>query len=178
MAPQVTIREATVDDAEAISDVHAAAIREEGSEGYTDRQVEAWLANVHPERYPLEEDGFQIVVAEREGDDGDGGDPIGFGLLDCEPPDVDDDRTGQIGAVYVHPDHAREGVGTAILTDLESAAREAGLETLVLTASRNAIGFYEQRGYEGVETVSLEMSDDVALACLRMRTRLKDGPSR
>lgn len=168
----IALRDATADDAAAIADVHAASIREFGADGYDDRQVRAWLANVHPERYPLEESGFCAIVAERDADtDGDNADVVGFGLLDREPADCDG-ATGRITAVYVHPDHVRGGVGSAILAALETAARDAGLETLVLTASVNAIAFYERAGYEGCETVSLEF-DGVALACLRMRKRLE-----
>ncbi|ELY54253.1 GNAT family N-acetyltransferase [Natronolimnohabitans innermongolicus] len=174
---RVALREATTADAAAIADAHAAAIRELGSESYDDAQVEAWLSNVRGERYPLEEAGIRVVVAERNGagdsaEREDSGDIVGFGLLDLEPSGVDEPAVGTIGAVYVHPDAVREGVGSAILERLESAAREAGLETLRLTASRNAIDFYSKRGYEGVETVSLDMTDEVSLAALRMRKRL------
>ena len=185
-APRVEIREATAGDADAIATVHAASVRELGSEAYTDEQLRAWLANVHPERYPLEEEGFRIAVAEADCEDGDrdgdgeAGDSdtepaiVGFGLLDLDPAGFDE-PIGKVGAVYVRPDRVREGLGSAILADLEATAREAGLERLVLTASKNAIEFYERRGYDGVETVSLEMRDDVALACLRMRRRLNSG---
>ena len=40
----VTIREATREDAEAIREVHRASILELGLEGYDQRQVEAWAA--------------------------------------------------------------------------------------------------------------------------------------
>lgn len=186
MSATVRIREATAGDAEAIADVHAASIRELGREAYDDEQARAWLSNVHPERYPLEEPGFEIAVAERqgvgEGDDhnhacdGDsetaGDDIVGFGLLDTDPSGVDEPATGEIGAVYVHPDVARAGVGSAILEHLESAARDAGLEALTLTASRNAVDFYERRGYEALETVSLEMTEKVSLEAVQMRTSL------
>ncbi|WP_440771053.1 GNAT family N-acetyltransferase [Natronorubrum sp. DTA28] len=168
--PQVTLREATSADAESIADTHAASIRELGPAAYDDRQVRAWLSNVPPERYPLEDPDHHVVVAELEDEDGD--EIAGFGVLDCDP-DGRDDSTGEVGAVYVHPDHAREGVGCEILEDLESAARDAGLEALVLTASRNAIEFYRRQGYEGVETVALEMEPGVGLECLRMRTVLQ-----
>lgn len=167
--PQVTLREATFADTESIADVHAASIRELGPAAYDDRQVRAWLSNVPPDRYPLEDPDHHVVVAEPE--DSDNVKIAGFGVLDYHA-DGRDDLIGEIGAVYVHPDHAREGVGRAILTALESAARDAGLEALVLTASRNAIDFYRRQGYEGVETVSLEMETGVGLECLRMRTAL------
>ncbi|ELY41969.1 GNAT family N-acetyltransferase [Natronorubrum tibetense] len=171
MAPaRVRIREAESTDAESITDVHAASIRELGPAAYDAEQVRAWLSNVPPEGYPLEDPDHHVVVAESE--DGDDDRIVGFGLLDYDP-DGSDDSTGEIGAVYVHPAHVREGVGRAILAALESAASDAGLETLVLTASRNAIDFYRRQGYEGVETVSLEMEPGVGLECLRMRTVLQ-----
>lgn len=165
----VTLREATSADAESIGDTHAASIRALGPDAYDERQVRAWLSNVPPERYPLEDPDHYVVVAELADDDR----IVGFGVLDYDPDGRDDRSTGEIGAVYVHPDHVREGVGRAMLAALESAARDAGLETLVLTASRNAIDFYRRQGYEGIETVSLEMAEGVRLECLRMRTALR-----
>ena len=171
MAPaRVRIREAESADAESIADVHVASIRELGPAAYDDEQVRAWLSNVPPEGYPLADPDHHVVVAELEAADSD--DEIsGFGLLDRDP-DGCEDSTGEIGAVYVHPAHVRQGIGRAILESLESAASDAGLETLVLTASRNAIDFYRRQGYDGVETVSLEMTAGVGLECLRMRTAL------
>ncbi|RQG92135.1 GNAT family N-acetyltransferase [Natrarchaeobius chitinivorans] len=160
----VRIREATATDAVGIEDVHAASIRELGSDAYDDRQVEAWLSHVHSERYPVGESGFRVVVADY------GGSIVGFGLLEFDPADLDE-STAEIGAVYVHPDDAREGVGSAILGDLESAARDRGVEALELTASRNAIAFYERHGYEGHDAASLEMQEGVTLECQRMRKR-------
>ncbi|THE63883.1 GNAT family N-acetyltransferase [Salinadaptatus halalkaliphilus] len=171
MSRPVRTRAATPDDARAIADVQAAAIRALGTEAYDEEQVAAWLANVHPARYPIGETeaGIRVLVAERDA-------VVGFGWLECEPPDRDH-ATGEIVAVYVHPEHTREGIGRQLLRALEDLAREAGCERLVLTASRNAIAFYRRAGYEGVETVALEMQEGVALECLRMRTSLRPTES-
>ncbi|MDG5820165.1 GNAT family N-acetyltransferase [Natronococcus sp. A-GB7] len=160
------VRRAKSDDSEAIADVHAAAIRDRGPE-YDERELRAWLANVHPERYPIgeREAGIDVVVAERDDR------LVGFGWLDRDPAERDG-STGEVVAVYVRPDAVREGIGTAILERLEGIAREAGLAELVLVASKNAIGFYRDRGYDPDETVALEMTADVSLAGLRMRKRL------
>ncbi|RKD95969.1 GNAT family N-acetyltransferase [Halopiger aswanensis] len=166
MASTVRVREAADGDATAMADIHAAAIRERGSDTYDDEQLEAWLANVHPERYPIDDGGFCALVAETDWDD-----LVGFGLLDLEPSAYGSD-TGRIKSIYVRPDAARTGVGTALIDRLEAAAREAGLEQLALTASENAIEFYERQGYEGVDTRTLEMEDGVTLPALRMRKRL------
>lgn len=157
---EVRVREATPADAETIAAVHAAAVRELGGGGdYDDQQVRAWLANVHPERYPIEETdaGIHVLVAERRDR------LVGFGWLDCDSSGRDE-SVGEIVAVYVRPDVVREGI-----------ARDAGLEAVVLVASKHAIDFYRRQGYEGEETVGLEMADDVSLAGLRMRKRLSSS---
>lgn len=163
----VRIREAEPVDADMIAGIHAAAIRELGGGDYDDRQVQAWLANVHPERYPIEETdaGIRVLVAERDDR------LVGFGWLDCDSSGRNE-SVGEIVAVYVRPDVVREGVGGAILERLEGVARDAGLESVVLVASKHAIDFYRRQGYEEDETVVLEMTDDVSLAALRMRKRL------
>ncbi|RQH01872.1 GNAT family N-acetyltransferase [Natrarchaeobius oligotrophus] len=164
---RIRVREATPADAESVAAVHAASVRELASAAYDDEQLGAWLANVHPERYPIREtdDGLFVVVAERNGE------VVGFGWLDCESATADD-GVGEVVAVYVHPDHGREGIGAAILERLESIARAAGLEALELLASKNAIAFYREQGYDGRETVELELQEGVALEAIRMRTRL------
>ena len=60
------------------------------------------------------------------------------------------DAMGEVRAVYVHPDHARHGVGSALLAELEGYARGRGLDRLSLQSSLNAVGFYERAGYERV----------------------------
>ena len=48
----------------------------------------------------------------------------------------------------------------------------AGGDDIELTASRNAVGFYERLGYERVREVSHETSGGVELDCLLMRKEL------
>ena len=173
MPDGVRIREARPDDAAAIADVHAAAIRDRGSDAYDNRQLEAWLANVHPERYPIGESdaGLHVIVAERDAAT-EGGRIVGFGWLDCASSGRGD-GTGEVVAVYVRPDHAREGIGRTLLAELEAIACEAELAELVLVASKNAIEFYRERGYEAEVSVELEMQAGVELEGLRMRKRLR-----
>lgn len=154
----VTIRLATPADGEALVEVHVASIRELGPAAYDPEQVEAWAANKRPDRYPLGDESTHAVVAESD-------EIVGFGWVDLE--------AGEVTAVYVHPDHARQGVGRAILEHLETAAREAGLESLGLTASVNAARFYERFGYEPVERVDHDINGEI-LECVRMRTELED----
>jgi len=148
------VRTACERDLPAVADLHVAAIEAFGPEAYDDEAVEAWAAtdDQPAERYDLSAGHW--VVAER------GGDVAAFGHLD---PDG-----GEVVAVYVHPDHARAGIGTAVLAALEGYARGVGVDELTLTASRNAVGFYERAGYERRGSVVLETSTGVELDCEEM----------
>ena len=56
-----------------------------------------------------------------------------------DPELVDADKASiELVSMYVHPDHKGEGVGRALLTSLERAARDLGFETMVVVSgSRN-----------------------------------------
>ncbi|MCT9096049.1 GNAT family N-acetyltransferase [Haloarchaeobius sp. HME9146] len=152
------VREAPESDVEAIRRVHAASIRELGRRTYSDEQVEAWAAGCETADYAdIVEDDCYFVVAETE--DGDSADVVAFGSLWFTPPD-DYERPldAEVTAVYVHPSAARTGVGSAVLADLEDRARNRGATTLGLTASTNAVPFYQARGYETVRERSHEFS--------------------
>lgn len=149
------VREATPGDAEAVRSVHRESIEGLGREAYTDEQVAAWAKGCESADYAgsIESDETAFVVAE------DGRDIVGFGSLRFESPDayeaaVDAEVTG----VYVHPSAAREGVGSRLYAELERRARARGVRTLGLSASLNAVPFYESHGYERVRTYRHEFS--------------------
>ncbi|SIR16342.1 putative acetyltransferase [Haladaptatus litoreus] len=156
-----SIRPATEADAKAILDLHVASIRAFGPERYRDEQVEAWATKPlgsAPYRESVRNEFEHIVVAEVNGQ------IAGFGRLDYGNAVVD--------AVYVHPDFARDGVGSALLSHLESKAAAKTIDSLSLRASLNAVPFYEQAGYERVETLSHETTGGVELACVEMTKNL------
>lgn len=155
----VSIREATSADARTIASLHEASIRGLGPEAYDDRQVEAWATGKDPEFYPVDEPDARIVVAEVDGD------VVGFGHLDVAEREV--------RSIYVHPAYARRGVGVAILSALESAARDRGLSSLSLLAALNAVAFYERAGWQAVgERTHAPGPDTTELTRVRMRKRL------
>lgn len=144
------IRDATPADTEAIREVHAASIMELGTAAYRPEQVEAWARGCDSADYAasITAGDVAFVVAERA-------DSIrGFGSLRFGTPEgyesvVDAEITG----VYVDPSVVREGVGTRIYETLETRARSADVATLGLSASLNAVAFYESHGYECVRTI-------------------------
>lgn len=163
--PAVHVREATPADAGAIFEVHRASIEVLGREGYDEAQVAAWGEGGSPDDYELDDPGLQFVVAEREGR------VVGFGCLAVEPGEhLDADVDAEVTAVYVHPSAARQGVGSALLADLERRARERGSRSLGLWASLNAVPFYESRGYDRVGERTHEFSGGVEGRVVEMRT--------
>lgn len=149
-----SIRQATAADVDAIDAVHAAAVYEHGARAYDADVLDAWAG------HEVEPDGAGdlpgIVVAEQEGA------VVGFGEL----------ADGEVVAVYVHPDAASGGVGSAILEALERRAREQTVDSLDVLSSANAVGFYERHGYERMERTSYELEDGVEMAAVRLRKSL------
>ena len=113
-----------------------------------------------------------MFVAETDGE------IAGFGQVNLDGEASETPRegggtvVGEVTAVYVHPDHVRRGVGSALLDRLEAHARDEGLDALSLTASLNAVPFYERAGYEPAEEVTHATTDEVDLTCVRMETGL------
>jgi len=152
----VDVRDARPADAEAVGRVHLGAVDELGPDAYDEEQVVAWGRSSEPSDYAVDGDDNRFVVAERDGD------VRGFGELTYSPGDyldpADDD---EVKAVYVRPTATRLGVGPALLEELERDAWENGFEMVGLWASRNAVPFYEQRGYERVVERTHEFGEEV-----------------
>jgi predicted N-acetyltransferase YhbS len=79
----------------------------------------------------------------------------------------------RIRAMFVHPDHARRGIGRMIVDRAEAEAREAGFAACELMATLPGVPLYAACGYEPVEPATIELPDGVRLECLRMSRRLK-----
>ncbi|WP_256684881.1 GNAT family N-acetyltransferase [Halococcus qingdaonensis] len=132
------VRPATRTDRTALAELHTAAVEAFGPDGYAAEQVDEWAGadERSPADYTVDAAGEHFTVAVREGA------VAGFGhlVLDVE----------EVHAVYVHPDRARRGVGSALLAELEGYARGHGCTGLALQSSLNAVEFYERAGYERV----------------------------
>lgn len=136
MSAPFIVRPATDGDAPALVEIFRRSIREVASQHYRPAQIEAWA------RFADESDAWaqrmrsrQVFVAEQ------GGQRLGF--IQFEPPD-------HIDLTYVHPDHQRRGVATALLAKLESVARDKGITVLTVEASITSRPFFAARGFEVV----------------------------
>jgi len=164
-SPPVTVRPARADDARAICSVRARAIRLSAVSHYTDSEIDAWANRATPESYAEAMRTRRIVVAETPGASG----PriVGFGQL--HPGE------GIVEAIYVDPDHERQGIGTALFRALERDARAAGLPGLMLEASLNSVPFYETMGCRQEALDRHELAPGVHIACAVMDKRFAPG---
>jgi putative acetyltransferase len=155
------VRDAEDDDRSAVLRAHREAVRDLDPGPYTRRQLDAWDHERDPGDYPLEEPETAVVVAERNGG------VAGYGQLAA--------RTGEVQAVYVHPDHGGEGVGSTLLAHLEGRAAGRGHRSVRLLASKNAVGFYEGVGYRTEDRETVEQPNGVEMECVWMRKDLHPG---
>ena len=158
----LTIRTATSADPVSLSAVQASSIRSLCRSHYDATQLEPWVARRTPELFERVLEHQELHVAEEDGR------IVGYGQVDLE--------SGQIVAVYVIPEAAGHGVGSALLAHLEDQARMHGWPRVHLTTTLNALPFFEKHGYERVGPFDYEVATDVILPCVNMRKAFAKGP--
>lgn len=74
----------------------------------------------------------------------------------------------RIRAFFVHPDHARRGIGRAILDECEKAIRAAGFKSIELAATLPGVPFYAAAEYASHEQTEVELPGELRLPIVRM----------
>jgi ribosomal protein S18 acetylase RimI-like enzyme len=140
------IRLATIEDASGIAEVqvrgwHAAyrgIIPDSYLETFTvEARTERWRSILTQARHPL-------WVAEEAG--------VIRGWVSAGPSRDDDSgtETGELWALYIHPDHWREGIGRALWSRALDYLQQAGFARVtlwVLDENRRGRSFYESVGF-------------------------------
>jgi len=167
----VDVRSARLADRPTIRDLHVASVRELAPAAYRDAVVEAWIGDEErdPANYEVTADDVVFLVAT------DDGEVVGFAEIATGPDataEYDVPGDAAVRAVYVAPDRAGEGIGTELLAELERRGRQRGVETVLVTASLNALGFYESRGYERVGERTHVLGGEVEGTVVVLRKRL------
>jgi putative acetyltransferase len=165
-SPGVRLRAGVESDAEAVRRVHFEAVRQTAAAAYAPEVVERWApdpteSTLEQFRRALGGDDELILVAEN------GDAVVGFGAI---VP-----ATGELRAVYVHPDAGRRGVGAQILRQLEQLAVERGVLALHMDASLNAEAFYARHGYQVIERGTHLVGGTTPMACVKMTKVLTTG---
>jgi len=68
-----------------------------------------------------------------------------LGFAELDPPDPD--HRAHIDCFYIHHQHQRQGVGTALISALETDAKAQGISLLYVEASITAQPFFSHRGF-------------------------------
>jgi len=74
----------------------------------------------------------------------------------------------RIRAFFVHPDFARQGVGTRILAAAEAAARAEGFRRFEMGATLTGVPLYLARGYRELERLEVPLANGARLSIVRM----------
>ena len=131
--PTVTLRPYLPEDATTLAAIFQAAIMVLTEEDYSQDQREAWAASADDaDAFGEKLAAHLTLIAAIDGD------AAGFATLA-------DNR--KIEMLYVHPDCAGMGVGSALLDALEKLAGARGTDALSVDASETALLFFEKHGY-------------------------------
>jgi GNAT superfamily N-acetyltransferase len=173
------IRQATIEDREAMQQLIAASARLLSRQHYNDAQIEAAIATVFGVDTTLIEDGTYFV-AESDGVfvgcggwsrrktlfGGDQYTSRDVGYLDPQS------EPAKIRAFFIHPDHARKGIARAILARCEEEARAYGFRELELAATLPGVEFYKSCGFSERGTFDLDLVEGVKLELVPMRKHI------
>jgi N-acetylglutamate synthase-like GNAT family acetyltransferase len=152
-----TIRKATRADALAVWEIRTLAIRFQCVAAYTLHQIGLWTSSALTARYEdTVEESVYVTVADDM--------LIGTGMVDLS--------TGQIDAIFVHPDYMGRGAARQMMHYLEQQAVRAGLEHIYLNSTLNAAPFYRKCGFKGGMVSVYHSPQGLALDCIPMRKAL------
>ena len=130
---KITLRPATTDDCPVILETQIASIRELCTAEYDAGQIEKWTSGLTADTFRPGVEANEFLVAE--------GDAGIVGFAEMNPTE------GEIAAIYVHPRHARLGLGTLLFQALERRARADGTKRMKLISSLTAVPFYQRFGF-------------------------------
>ncbi len=156
-------------DTMALRELFAQSVEELTQDDYDEDQRLAWVATAaDAEAFQARLAQSLTLVVHTQGE------YLGFASLK-------DNKT--IDMLFVHPYHAGQGVGSALLTALEKIAAARGAETLTADVSDTAQEFFEKHGFEATHRNSVPL-DEEWLSNTTMSKRLKPaaastaGPAR
>jgi len=178
------VRPATSADTAAMSGIIAASARQLSIGHYEPEQVEAALRGAFGVDSQLVTDGTYFVVTvdgEMAGCGGwsrrrtlFGGDR--YPARDAQALDPATDAA-RIRAFFVHPSHARRGVGTALLRRCEAEAASRGFRRFALMATLPGVRFYLAHGYVAAEPQLHDLGNGQAIRFVPMNKEVKPGDS-
>ncbi|WP_058187860.1 GNAT family N-acetyltransferase [Terracidiphilus gabretensis] len=74
----------------------------------------------------------------------------------------------KVRAIFVHPDFARQGLGSLILSTVEDAARAAGFRRFEMGSTLTGVPLYTLKGYVEAERIAVPLWNGDALPIVKM----------
>jgi GNAT superfamily N-acetyltransferase len=179
MTGYLRIRAATPDDVPAAQTVIAASARALQLGDYTATQIESAIAHVYGVDSRLVADGTYLVVDD-VGESGTriagcggwskrrtlyGGDNWKEREDDLLDPAIE---AAKIRAFFIHPDYARRGIGTMLLSVCENAAQASGFTRFEAGATLTGVKLFAARGYVAIDEIQLPLEENVTIRVVRM----------
>jgi GNAT superfamily N-acetyltransferase len=95
---------------------------------------------------------------------------FGADLAPGREPELLDPLTdrAKVRAIFVHPDFARQGLGSLILAHVESEASAAGFGHFEMGSTLTGVPLYRLRGYVEVERIAVPLPNGEALPVVKM----------
>lgn len=134
----MNIRQYQKSDCKELTELFYNTVHTVNAKDYTKEQLNVWATGqVDLEKWNLSlQEHYSIVAVENNV-------IVGFG---------DIDKTGYLDRLFVHADHQRKGIATAICDQLEQFVKE----TITTHGSITAKPFFEKRGYKVVKEQQVE----------------------
>jgi GNAT superfamily N-acetyltransferase len=180
--PSFALRLATEDDIPALHALIEASVRGLQAGDYTQAQIEGALGTVLGLDTQLIADGTYFIAESLSGNPDARQPPAGCGgwskrktLFGADrgpgrEPDLLDPAAdaAKVRAIFVHPNFARCGLGSLILTTVEGAAREAGFRRYEMGSTLTGVPLYRLKGYVEVERIAVPLWNGEALPVVKM----------
>jgi GNAT superfamily N-acetyltransferase len=177
------LRLATEDDCPALEELIPLSARHLQAPYYTPAQIEAALGPVFAVDRQLIRDGTYFVIEHQAGIVACGGWSRRLAVFggDAQRSEfaqaIDPARDpARIRAFFVHPAHARRGLGRMLLRACEEALQAAGFREAVMVATLAGEPLYTAEGYSVAERYDIPLRDDLTIGAVRMAKRFPATP--
>jgi GNAT superfamily N-acetyltransferase len=182
MPPVFAIRPAVPADTPVLRDLIDASVRALQSGDYSPAQIDSALRTVFGVDSQLINDGTYLLVEAVFGDSKKepvivacggwskrktlyGGDRWRDRQDDMLDPKTD---AAKIRAFFIHPNWARQGIGTLLLDACEAAARAAGFTRFEMGATLTGAKLFQTRGYVAMERLEVPLEGNITLPVIHM----------